>query len=491
MKAAPTPAHGPVPTRNPTPDTRPDTALTVVNPRTGRAEQSLTPPTGAELVELAARLRDGQPAWEALGPDGRAKILLGWRDRIAAHRGELERALIADTGRRPESVLEVDAVLGTLTRWAGAAPGMLAPPPESSASIPGLTVAGGLHPYQLVGVISPWNFPLLLGLIDAIPALAAGSAVLAKPSEVTPRFIEPLRATLDGIDHLAAVLGIVEGGAAVGSAMIGLIDLVVFTGSVPTGRLVGAAAMQAFIPSFLELGGKDAALVFAGADLNRASSALLWGSTANTGQSCLSIERIYVQRPVFDEFVDLLTVKADKLGVAYPTVDDQGIGPLIDPSQATVIAEQLTDAVARGAKLRCGGQIEHHGGGVWCRPTVLTGVDHSMAVMTAETFGPIMPVMPFDDTDDAVALANDSSYGLSASVFAADEATALAVAGRLHAGAVSINDAALTALIYDGEKDSFGASGLGGSRMGPASLRRFLRRQAYLINRSDGPDPWW
>ncbi len=473
------------------PDTGADAELIVLDPRTGQAERSLRPPTGAELVALAARLREGQPAWEALGPNRRATALLTWRDRIAANRSALERALIADTGRRPESVLEVDAVLGMLTRWATAAPGMLAPPPESPASIPGLTIGGGVHPYSLVGVISPWNFPLLLGLIDAIPALAAGSAVLAKPSEVTPRFVEPLLATLDGMDDLASVLGVVEGGAAVGAAMIPLIDLVVFTGSVPTGRLVGAAAMKAFIPSFLELGGKDAALVFDGADLDRASSALLWGSTANTGQSCLSIERIYVQRTIFDEFVDLLTVKADKLGLAYPTEDDQGIGPLIDPAQATVIAAQLAEAVARGARVHCGGQIEHHGGGTWCPPTVLTGVDHTMTVMTAETFGPIMPVMPFDDADDAVALANDSSYGLSASVFAADADSALTVARRLRAGAVSINDAALTALVYDGEKDSFGASGLGGSRMGPASLRRFLRRQAYLINRSADPDPWW
>ena len=340
-------------------------------------------------------------------------------------------------------------------------------------------------------MISPWNFPLLLGLIDAIPALAAGCAVVIKPSEVTPRFIAPLRATLTGVPDLRDVVGIVEGAGDVGAGLIDLVDSVCFTGSVATGRHVGAAAAAAFIPAFLELGGKDPAIVLAGADLKRASSAVLWGSVANAGQSCLSIERIYVQEDIHDEFVGLLAGKARQVRLARPGPDDGQLGPLIDPAQAEIISRQLADAYEHGARALTGGEVQRHDGGLWIEPTVLTGVDHSMTVMRDETFGPVMPVMPVSGADEAVMLANDSEFGLSAAVFAADADTARAVAGRIRAGAVSINDAALTALVHEGEKNSFNYSGLGGSRMGPASIRRFVRKQTLIVNHAAARDPWW
>jgi aldehyde dehydrogenase (NAD+) len=347
------------------------------------------------------------------------------------------------------------------------------------------------RPYPLVGAISPWNFPLLLGLIDAVPALAAGCAVLVKPSEVTPRFIAPLMRTITAVSGLAEVLAVTEGAGETGAAMVDLVDAVCFTGSVPTGRLVAAAAARAFIPAFLELGGKDPAVVLASADLDRAAAAVLWGGTANAGQSCQSIERVYVDASVYTEFVGRLVDRAKRLRLAWPTTADGEIGPIIDPEQARVIGRHLDDAAAKGAHIHCGGVLERHGGGWWCAPTVLTHVDHSMLIMTEETFGPVLPVMPFADVDEAVRLANDTTYGLSAAVLAGTTDEAMAVAGRLEAGAVSINDAALTAIIRDGEKHSVKASGLGGSRMGPASLRRFLRRQAMLINDRSEPDPWW
>ncbi len=472
-------------------DTSADNDLQVKSPRTGEFERALRPPTGQELRTTVERLRSNQEAWQARSVAERVEVLLEWRSQIEQHRAPLVEALIADTGRKNESAMEVEAVLGMLTRWAKEAPEIMAPGEDRDASIPGMAISGTLHPYPLVGVISPWNFPLLLGVIDAVPALAAGSAVIAKPSEVTPRFIEPLMETIEKVDGLSGVLSFVEGGAAVGSAIPDLVDLVVFTGSVPTGRRVGEAAMRAFIPAFLELGGKDPALVLEGADLERASSALLWGSTANSGQSCLSIERIYVQESIHDEFLELLVKKAVELGTAHESIDAHGIGPLIDPAQAHVIGAQLEDATERGAKIHCGGKVEGHGGGAWCAPTVLSGVDHSMKIMREETFGPVMPVMAVRDAEHAVELANDTEFGLSAAVFAADEETAREIAPRLKFGAVSINDAGLTSFLHEGEKDSFGSSGLGGSRMGPASLRRFVRRQAHLISRSAQPNPWW
>ncbi|MDI2132438.1 aldehyde dehydrogenase family protein [Yinghuangia seranimata] len=464
--------------------------IEVRSPRTGEVERLLDPPGENELTARVNALRTAQPTWEARGPEGRAAVLRTWADVLDKHAEALTDALIRDTGRDYESRMETAQVAAMARRWAAAAGPLLAPA-ERSTALPGIGIETGSRAYPLVGVISPWNFPLLLALIDAIPALAAGCAVLVKPSEVTPRFIAPLLRTIDEVPEIAEVLQVVEGGPETGAAMVGLVDAVCFTGSVATGRLVGEAAQRAFVPVFLELGGKDPAVVLDGADLDRASSAVLWGSVANAGQSCLSIERIYVQDGSHDEFVRRLTAKAESVGLALPGPADGAIGPLIDPGQAAVIGAHLADATAKGATVHTGGRIERHGGGHWIRPTVLTGVDHTMTVMREETFGPLMPVMRFGSADEAVALANDSVYGLSGAVFAADQDTAKALARRLDVGAVSINDAALTALVHEGEKNSFRYSGLGGSRMGEAALRRFVRRQTLITNSATGPDPWW
>lgn len=463
----------------------------VRDPRTGQTERTLHPVSDRELDDLAARLRDGQAAWSALGPAGRATSLLRFADALQAARQDLVDALVKDTGRAVESQIEVDQVAGLARRWAGAAPALLARHTRAATALPGLSLETAVVPYPLVGVVSPWNFPLLLGLIDAVPALAAGCAVIVKPSEVTPRFAEPLAAAIATVPLLADVLAVVEGGGDVGAAVVDRVDAVCFTGSVPTGRLVARAAVERFIPAFLELGGKDPAIVLPGADLERASSALLWGGTSNAGQSCLSIERVYVHESQHDELVGLLCTKAAKLQLAHPRLDSGTIGPLIDAEQAAVIQAHLDDAVDRGALVRTGGTVERHGGGHWIRPTVLTGVDHSMAVMTEETFGPLLPVMAYSDVDHAVALANDSTYGLTAAVFGPDAEAAAAVARRLRVGAVSINDAGLTAFVYEGEKNSFGFSGLGASRMGDSALLRFVRRQTLIVNSSSTPDPWW
>ncbi|MGW0811432.1 aldehyde dehydrogenase family protein [Nonomuraea sp. NPDC002799] len=454
--------------------------MNVRDPLTGRPGRPLAPVPPTRLAAVAAGLRAMSPAW--LTAD-RSAALTRFGAALADD-DDLLAALVADTGRVGESVLERQIVAASITRWAHQAPALLAPPAERPASLPGIVVGGDAVPYELVGVISPWNFPLLLGLIDAVPALAAGCAVLVKPSEVTPRFIEPLMRLVPA----DLPLRVVEGDGATGAALVGLVDAVVFTGSVETGRAVAESAARAFVPAHLELGGKDPAIVLADADLDRAAAAILWGGTANAGQSCQSIERVYVAREAHDTFLALLVGKAAQVGL---TCEGGPIGPIIGPGTEDVIAAHLADAVAKGATVHTGGEIERHGGGHWCRPTVLSGVDHGMTIMTEETFGPVLPVMAVDGPDEAVALANDSRYGLSAAVFAGTERAALAVAARLRAGAVSVNDASLTALVHEGEKHSFRLSGLGGSRMGAASISRFLRRRAFLVNRSGAADPWW
>lgn len=466
-------------------------SIDVRNPRTGVVDYWIEPPEPERLAEQCGRLHTAQLDWWEAGLERRIAALQRWKQSLLDHKDELVLALTTDTGRRTESVLELDSIISSLDRWCRLAPKLLAEPDPKSTAIPFVQLQQQLVPYALVGVISPWNFPLLLSLIDTIPALLAGCAVVVKPSEIAPRFIQPLAAAIAEVPHLRDVLAYVEGAGDTGAALIDNVDLVCFTGSVATGRKVAEAVAKRFIPAFLELGGKDPAIVLASADIELATSAILWGSVVNTGQSCLSIERIYVADAIFAPFVETLVQKAKRLQLAYPSVESGQIGPIIAAKQAAIIAEHLDEAVAKGAVAHCGGAIEDCGGGLWCRPTVLTQVDHSMPVMTAETFGPIMPVMPFSTIETGVALANDTCYGLSAAVFAGSTAEALEVARRIEAGGVSINDAALTALIYEGEKNAFKFSGLGGSRMGPAALKRFMRKQAFLIKTESIPDPWW
>jgi acyl-CoA reductase-like NAD-dependent aldehyde dehydrogenase len=459
--------------------------LDVRNPRTGENDYRIAA-AGAETVAAAAqRLRAAQPAWAARPLDERLSVLDDWVAAVSRHRDGLLEALVADTGRHFVSSAEIAGLAGTVARWSQRAPELLAEPLQSS-SVPGISYRTRLVPIPLVGAISPWNFPLTLSLIDAIPALAAGCAVLVKPSEVTPRFVAPLGEALAEVPALEAVLGFVLGDGATGAALVDNVDAVCFTGSVATGRRVGVAAAERFIPAFLELGGKDPMVVLASAEPRRAAATALRASVTATGQACQSVERVYVAREIFEPFLAELVAAAGQVELNWPDIHEGHIGPLIFERQAETIRAQLEEAVARGATIHCGGEIEHHGGGLWIRPTVVTGVDHGMALMREETFGPVLPVMPFDTVEEAVALANDTEFGLSAAVLAGSLDEAEAVGRHLEAGAVSLNDGALTAQFYEAEKDSFKYSGLGGSRMGPAGMRRFLRRRA-LIRQENEP----
>lgn len=457
-------------------------SIPVRNPRTGAIDAAITPPSEPELSAVARRLRAAQPAWAALDIQERAAALLDLRASIEAHADAIGAALEADTGRRAIAKQEIKGVLGALAGWAAQAPHLLPDGWTQGRSMPHLKHRPQFVPYPLVGVISPWNFPLTLSMIDTVPALLAGCSVLLKPSEVTPRFVAPLKAAAAQVPAMAGVFEAVLGGADTGRGVIAASDAVCFTGSVATGRAVAAQAAQRMIPAFLELGGKDPLLVLASADLDAAVTAALRGSVLSTGQACQSIERIYVARPLYQAFVERLTAAAAACRLNWPDIATGEIGPIIFEKQAATLQAHLDDARAKGAQVLTGGAIETHGGGVWLRPTVLTGVDHTMRVMTEETFGPIMPVMPFETVEEAIALANDTEFGLSAAVMAGTLAEAEAVGRRLNAGAVSLNDAALTSLFYEAEKHAFGLSGLGGSRMGAAGFQRFLRRKALIAN---------
>lgn len=454
----------------------------VRNPRTGQFDYAIAPLGSDALDALCGRLRAAQPAWAARTPEERGALLLKLANAVAAHGSAIADALVTDTGRRALSDMEVAAIPAMLRRWAGTAPTIIrnATLVGTDSAVPGVAIDTRLIAYPLVGVISPWHTPLTLALTDAIPALAAGCAVIVKPSEITPRFIRPLLAAVAAVPEVASVLAIVEGDSATGAALVERADYLAFTGSVETGAQVAAAAAHAFIPVSLELGGKDPVIVLASAHVPTAARATLRASVVNAGQACQSIERVYVDRAIADSFLAELVAAAELVRLNYPDIRSGDIGPLIDPRQAEIVDEQIKDALAKGARLLTGGQIEQLGGGLYLRPTVLADVTDDMAVMTDETCGPVIPVTIFDSVDAALTLANRSAYGLSGAVFAGTDAEAAAVAAGLAVGAVSVNDAALTTMVWDAEKSSFGLSGLGPSRTGDSGILRFFRKQSLL-----------
>ncbi len=463
--------------------------MRVRNPRSGEFDYECQVTTPEQLASMARQARQAQPAWAEQTPAQRAAALQALAAAMQARRDDFVETLFQDTGRLIESRLEFDAAVATIERWASEAPTLLAEKAPRAANIPFIKSCQFTTPFPLVGVISPWNFPLLLALIDAVPALLAGSAVLIKPSEVTPRFVALAEAVLADVPALVPVLGWCVGAGEVGAALVDQVDLVCFTGSVATGRKVGEAAAARFIPAFLELGGKDAALVLEDADIGRSARALAWGSMVNAGQSCMSIERVYAVDSIHDRLVEALTREIGRLEINADNPEQGQIGPVISAAQADILQAHLDNARDHGARALTGGRLVEHGG-TWCLPTLLVDVTDAMQVMSEETFGAILPVMRVADEKEAIARANGSIYGLSGAVFSADPARAERVARRLEAGAISINDAALTSLVHSGEKQSFKQSGLGGSRMGPASIQRFLRQQCLLIN-PGVDDPWW
>ena len=465
--------------------------IPVRNPRTGSTDFTFPVASSQEVAEKAARLRRGQKVWAARPVAERIGIMRRWIGELVAHAKVIGAADGADTGGCHTSQFTAFIAVANISGWCEDAEGVLARAHVSgqSISMPSVHIQSQLVPYSLVGVISPWNAPMMLSLLDAVPALFAGSAVLLKPSEVTPRFVEPLMHTVRRVPELADVFDVVLGDGRTEQDVIANVDLICFTGSVPNGRKVAVACAERLIPCFLELGGKDPAIVTANADIDRATTAVLRGGVYATGQVCYSVERVYVHESIHDRFVDELVRKAKQVRLNDVNPLDGHIGPFIFVRQPEIVESHLKDAVVKGAKVLTGGVTETLGGGLYMRPTVVTDVNHTMRLMKEETFGPILPVMRFRTNEEAIALANDTDFGLTASVLAGTEEEGVRIAEQVNAGSLFIQDTFLTfAKLRKVGTNSFGVSGLGGSRTGPESIMRFLRRKAIMSNRGAPAD---
>ena len=460
--------------------------IPVRNPLTGSVDHEITPVGADEIAATAARLRTAQRAWGSRPIEERVQVMQRWAEAVAASAGTLADADATDTGGASISKASPFLVLGMIRDWCRVGPGMLDTLRlEGDSSLhPTMRYRTQLIPYQIVGVISPWNAPLMQSMMDAIPALIAGCAVIVKPSEVAPRFVEPLRETIASVPELREVFEIVLGGPETGSALVAEADVVCFTGSIATGKAIATAAAQRLIPVYLELGGNDPVIVTETADLQRAAGAIVSGAVSGTGQVCFSVERVYAHESIAAELAELVAAAARQVSLNTPENPREGdLGPFGFQPQAAKVAEHLQDALDRGARIIEGGFPFRQGGADYMRPTVLVDVDDTMLCMREETFGPVIPIATYRDIDDAIHRANDTEYGLSASVFAGSLDEAEEIAELLEAGTVSVQDTCLTTFKgRDIGNDAYRSSGLGGDRTGPRTILRYVRKKSILTN---------
>jgi len=456
--------------------------MQIRNPRTGKYDYEIQEDSLSDVSQTAIRLRENQQTWAERPIEEKVKYILQLADAMDANKEKIISALSIDTGRTRISEIEYSGAIGVIRGRCYSSPALYIPAPaRNSVTCSTVQIHQQLVPYNLVGIISPWNFPLLLAMIDTIPALLAGCAVLLKPSEVTPRFIQPMEEILKDIPELHEVLHIVKGGVESGKAVVENVDAICFTGSVPTGKIIAKRCAERFIPAFLELGGKDPAIVMADADLDLTAEAIIRSAVGATGQACQSLERIYVHESISEELTERIIAKVNELKLNTDDISHGTLGPLIFHKQSEIIKNQIEDAIAKGAIVHTGGVIENHNGGLWMHATVISNVTHDMDIMTEETFGPVIPIMPYSNLDKAIEWCNNTVYGLSASVFSQDNDQAIKVAYQIEAGGISINDASLTNKVFDATKNSFKDSGMNGSRMGSDGFLRFFRKKAILI----------
>lgn len=448
-----------------------------------------------EIADICAKLRAAQPEWESLGPRGRSSHLLRWLDWLLDNERRLLTLVQAETGKSwADASLEMAVAIDVINYFTKNAEAFLADrkvkPAGPANAMRRLRVQA--RPHQLVGLITPWNGPLAGPMMDVVGALVAGAAVACKPSEVTPlTWAEAVRGWREEIGA-PPVLACVTGRGAAGAAVVDHVDMVMFTGSVRTGRAIAVRCAERLIPCSLELGGKDAFIVLADADLDRATNAAVWGGMTNSGQACVGVERVYVEDPVYEEFVEMVTekVKALRQGMDEPGSFTCDIGAMVTSTQVDIVQAHVDDALAKGARVLIGGKRSAKGN--FFPPTVLVDVDHSMKCMREETFGPTLAIMRVADEDEAIKLANDSTYGLSSSLWTRNREKADRLSRRIEAGSVSVNNAIVATFQMPVPMGGWKNSGLGTRFGGAHGVLKYCRQQAVVEERlSTKSDPLW
>lgn len=466
-----------------------------MNPATGAAFAQASLLDEQQAVAAVTAAADAFPSWAALTFAQRGEHLLRLHAEVLADADNIARLIAREQGKPPAEAhaAEIYPVLEALRHAAHHAEDLLREDPVESQIVLLAHKECSLvyEPYGVVLLITPWNYPFAISMTGLAAALIAGNTVVVKPAPAT---------TLVGfrIGELAKRAGLPDGVVnvcasedTVASRLVEdpRVSKIVFTGSVATGRKIMAAAAKNLTPVVLELGGKDAALVCKDADLDRAAAGVVWGAFLNAGQTCASVERVYVEDAVADAFVERVVAEASKLRMGDPVKDDVDMGPLTLERQRAIVEEHVSDAIAKGARVLVGGSRRVEGG-YFFEPTVLVDVDHTMRIMREETFGPVLPIMRVPNVDAAVELANDSSYGLTASAWTRDRDTARSLQRRLHAGVVTVNDCVYSFGEPTAPWGGFKESGIGRTH-GLSGLKEMVQVKYVSSDRGRGRMLWW
>ncbi len=445
---------------------QPGAQFAVHNPATQETIGTLENMTVSQIAVAVANAAAAQKRWAATPVRDRLRILKRFGQLLCDEKDRVAAVISREAGKPEAEALstEILVVLDTVKYLLDYTPQFLLPEPVAHGN-PAMKLKKGTllrQPYGVIGIISPWNYPFSVPSAETLTALATGNAVALKPSEFTPySSLELQRLLIEaGLDR--DVLQVITGDGSAGAALLNTgIHKIVFTGSVATGKRVAQAAAGRLLPVVLELGGKDPMIVLEDADVDVASSAAVWGAFMNAGQTCLSVERCYVHETIYQKFLEKCVEKTAKLCIGHGTQAEIDFGPMIHQRQLRTVEDHVEDAVSRGARLLAGGKPLPQFGPNFFAPTILADVDHSMTIMREETFGPVLPVRSFKTEDEAVALANDSEFGLAASIFTNNRSRGEALARRIDAGTVMVNDVIACFGISEAPHGGVKASGIG------------------------------
>jgi succinate-semialdehyde dehydrogenase/glutarate-semialdehyde dehydrogenase len=454
--------------------------IEVRNPATGEPVGEVKTAKASQIQDAAGRAREAQPGWAQLSFIERSRIIRRFHDLILTRRNQILDTIQAETGKaRRDALAEIITVAGT-ARYYISQGGEHLRPKRHHPAVPGITSAEVVYkPHGLVGLITPWNYPFLLSIADALPALLAGNAVLIKPSELTPLSAILAHDLLiaSGLD--SRLCPVVNGPGETGSELIQNVDYVGFTGGTVTGRKVAVAAGERLIPYSLELGGKNPMVVLKGAPLEQAARGLLAGAFSNGGQTCIAVERVYVEESVFDEFAHYVADKASQLKLGWSKSWDIDIGSMISTEHAGKVLRHIQQAMDGGARVLAGGHARPDLGSAFVEPTVLTDVSETTPIAREETFGPVVSLYPVRNAADAISRANDSQFGLNASVWAGRGIQARGIARQLQTGSAAINSTLLIYNTFDVPMGGVKLSGIG-RRHGEHGILRYTQTESIV-----------
>jgi len=455
----------------------------VTNPATGTPTGEVHVHDRDEVRAAVERCREAQASWAALSFGQRARMLKRYRDCLIDAKHEIADTLCAETGKpRAEAIgTELLYVCDGIGYWGKNAGRLLADSQERPHLLKNKKAYSTYKPRGVIGMITPWNFPLVLSIGEAIPALMAGNGVVIKPSSNTPLIAVLCARIADQAGLPQGLLQAVTGNGQTGTDLIDFVDMVSFTGSVETGRKIQIRCAELLKPSTMELGGKDPMIVCHDADLERAANGCVWGALTNSGQVCISVERVYVDEKIYDDFVDRVVKKVGALKQGAPD-ENADIGCMTACTQIEEVEEQVEDARAKGARVLAGGKRIAGRDGYWYEPTVLVDVTDDMSVMSDETFGPVICIQKVKDEAEALARSNDSNFGLSASVWSKDKGGAMNIARRVEAGAVCVNDHMIHMMIPEVPMGGIKESGIG-RRHGAEGIRKYCDQQSIIVDR--------